>query len=123
MSVLLDGWYRDLADVYRVSPVTSGGVTRDERTRVIAGMPCRIYNSAKPGPAFTQTAANLTANDKLAADTNWDVRPGDELIITRGGSASRPELRYFAGMPQYYYDDLAGIDHQEIPIYHNERIR
>lgn len=125
MSDILNDWYTDSMDVFRVSNVKEGSITKKVRNQVLKNLPCRIYNSSKPGPTFTETTANLAGQDKLACDVQWDIRSGDELLITRGKTSdptgSRPPIRYFVGGIQYYYDNFADIDHQEMTITSEER--
>ena len=125
MSVLLNDWYTDSVDIYRVISSKDGGTTRDSRELVAANIPCRVYQSAAPGVTFGN-AADITGQDMLGCDTDVDIQRGDELIITRGAASNpkgtRPALRYFAGNQTYYYDDFADIDHQEIAITYEERV-
>lgn len=121
-SVFLNGWYTDTVDVYRVSPMKEGAVTAQEWEQVAAGLRCRVYTSQKNGLNPTDTAARVRATDKLACDNSADIRPGDRLMVTRGGALGRgkaPE-RYFAGTIQHYYDPTAGaatgLEHQEIGL-------
>ena len=78
-------WYTDLMDVWRNVDVLDGNLTRQERQKVLTGIPCRIYQSNNKPINMTQTAANVQQNDHLACDISVDIHAGDELIITRGG--------------------------------------
>ena len=50
-------WYTDQMDVYRVTEIKSGNLTRHERGLVLAGVPCRIYQSDNRAINMAQTAA------------------------------------------------------------------
>ena len=87
-------WYTDLMDIYRVTEVQDGALTRHEREQVAADIPCRIYQSDSKAVNMTQTAANVQQQDKLACDVSVDVRAGDELMIHRAddpGLCGRPD--------------------------------
>jgi len=118
-------WYTDLVDIYRVVDVQDGNLTKKERQPVATGVPCRIYQSAKPSPAMKSTAAEVQFSDRLLCAPDVDVRTGDELHVTRGANLPNPPARqaerYFAGAPTYY-DRPARLAHQEISIFQQERI-
>lgn len=116
-------------DVWRNVPVQDGSLTRQERQQVLAGIPCRIYQSDNKPINMTQTAANVQQNDHLACDVSVDVRAGDELIITRGGRLGKagPTIRAFAADPNLYYEPfgaiIPGLAHQEIRLLEQERVK
>lgn len=122
-------WYTDLMDVWRNTPAKDGNLTRQERQQVLAGIPCRIYQSDNKPINMTQTAANVQQNDHLACDVSVDVRAGDELIITRGGRLGKagPTIRAFAADPNLYYEPfgaiIPGLAHQEIRLLEQERVK
>ena len=115
-------WYTDLMDIYRVTEVQDGALTRHERQQVSADIPCRIYQSDSKALNMTQTAASIQQQDKLACDVSVDVRAGDELLIHRGKRIGKPgpEIRAFAGDPTLYYEPfgaiIPGLAHQEIRL-------
>ena len=41
-------WYTDTMDIWRVSEVKDGALTRHERKQVAAGIPCRVYQMGDP---------------------------------------------------------------------------
>lgn len=120
-------WYTDSVEVRRVQNVKVGGLTRKERVTVFENVPCRIYRSNDKPLATTQTASDVKQDAKLALANGWDIRAGDELLITRGGilGKSGPVERYFAGTPQAYYEPfgavIPGLAHQEIVLMQEER--
>ena len=121
-SIFERGWYTDTVDIYRVSPVLSGAITTQEWQQVAAGVKCRVYRSQINGLNPTDTAARTQSTDKLSCANGIDIRPGDQLMVTRGGalnSWNEPE-RYFAGSIQHFYDPLGGVvtglSHQEIGL-------
>lgn len=122
-------WYTDLMDIYRVTEVQDGALTRHERQQVAADIPCRIYQSDSKALNVTQTAANIQQQDKLACDVSVDVRAGDELLIHRGKRIGEPgpEIRAFAGDPMLYYEPFGAIipslAHQEIRLLQEERVK
>lgn len=122
-------WYTDLMDIYRVTEVQDGALTRHEREQVAADIPCRIYQSDSKAVSMTQTAANVQQQDKLACDVSVDVRAGDELMIHRGKRIGKPgpTIRAFAGDPTLYYEPfgaiIPGLAHQEIRLLQEERVK
>ncbi len=116
-------WYTDTVDVYRISPVSDGGMDRQERVKVNpAPIPCRVYHLEKGGPSMTSNAARERSLEKIACDLSADIRAGDELLVIRGGNLghkNKPE-RYFAGNPVSYYDPvggtLTGLQHKEVGL-------
>ena len=69
-------WYTDLVDIYRVESKTVGALTKQERVRVAADIPCRIYRSPAHSPKFSSPAAYSEEEDKLACDNQVDVQAG-----------------------------------------------
>ncbi len=122
-------WYTDQMDVYRVTEIKSGNLTRHERGLVLAGVPCRIYQSDNKPINMAQTAANIQESDHLACDISVDVRAGDELIVTRGKALGKtgPVVRAFAADPNLYYEPfgaiIPGLSHQEIRLLQQERVK
>lgn len=122
-------WYTDLTDVYRVTEVKEGNLTRQERLQALENIPCRIYQSDNKAINMTQTAANIQQEDKLACDISVDIRAGDELLITRGGKLGKsgPVIRAFAADPNLYYEPfgavIPGLSHQEIRLLQQERVK
>ena len=121
-------WYTDTMDVYRNVPAQDGALTRQERQQVLAGIPCRIYQSDNRPIRMSQTASSVSQNDHLACGISVDIRAGDELIITRGGRLGRPgpTIRAFASDPNLYYEPfgaiLPGLAHQEVRLMEQERV-
>lgn len=121
-------WYTDLMDIYRVVQDKSGSVVRNERQKVYAGIPCRIYMDSNPAPSMQRQAADFSNNMKIACRNDVDVRAGDELIITRGGRIGHTDekARAFAGEPHKYYEPYGAVmpqlEHQEVSLLQMERI-
>lgn len=122
-------WYTDTVDIYRVTDVADGALTRHERQLVAEGVPCRIYRSGDNPIRMSRQAASIQQTDKLACGLDADIRDGDELIITRGAKLGKPGpvTRAFAADPVYYYEPfgavIPGLDHQEIPLRQEERTK
>lgn len=116
-------------DVYRNVPVQDGALTRQERQQVLAGIPCRIYQSDSKPISMSQTAASVSQNDHLACDISADVRAGDELLITRGGRLGKPGpvIRAFAADPNLYFEPfgavIPGLSHMEVRLLQQERVK
>lgn len=121
-------WYTDTMDVWRNVTVQDGNLTRQERQKVLTGVPCRVYQSDNKPISMSQTASSVSQNDHLTCDISVDIRAGDELIITRGGKLGRPgpTIRAFASDPNLYYEPfgaiLPGLAHQEIRLMEQERV-
>lgn len=120
-------WYTDRMTIRRVKPAKDGALIRHERIQVAENVPCRIYRSGAHGPRMQSTAAYTESmDDKLACGNEVDVRPGDELIIRRGGGLGqiRQAIRAFAGEPVHYYEPfgavIPGLAHQEIALLQKE---
>lgn len=121
-------WYTDRMDVWRVTDVMDGSLTRKSREKVLSGVPCRIYQSDSKAIQMDQTAARLEQQDRLACGVEADVRAGDELYITRGAALGKagPVIRAFAADPNFYYEPfgavIPGLRHQEIRLLQQERV-
>lgn len=125
---LFDSWYTDLADVYRNVSVKTGGITKNKRTKIHEGIPCRIYSTPASSPSMQDTAARTSRDLTMSCAVGVDIKAGDELQITRGGAiriGGNP-VRYFAGEPQLFIDPvggaLTGLEHQEIGLLENNII-
>lgn len=122
-------WYTDTVDIYRVTDVADGALTRHERQLVAEGVPCRVYRSGDNPIRMSRQAASIQQTDKLACGLDADIRDGDELIITRGAKLGKPGpvTRAFAADPVYYYEPfgavIPGLAHQEIPLLQEERTK
>ena len=121
-------WYTDLMDIYRNVATLDGALTRHTRTKVYSDIPCRIYSPGSEAPNMKQDAADTGTVKKLACENSVDVKPGDELLITRGGRLGHTGfvIRAFAGDPEYYYEPfgavMPGLAHQELELKMMERI-
>lgn len=122
-------WYTDTVDVYRVQAVMDGSLTRHERVQILAGVPCRIYQSDNRAIQMSQEAASVRQEDRLACGVSVDIRAGDELLIHRGARQGKPgpTIRVFAGDPNLYYEPfgatIPGLAHQEIRLLQQERVK
>lgn len=127
-------WYTDRMDVYRVSSTQDGSLTRHERERILGDVRCRVFQLDGERLVPSQTAASagrggLSSGDLVQCANEVDIRPGDELRIRRGAGLGKttPELRAFAGEPNYYFEPfgavLPGLAHQEIPLMQEERVK
>lgn len=127
-------WYTDRMDVYRVSAVQDGALTRHTRAPVLEDVPCRVFQLDAERLSVSQDAAS--AGKRTVGQVDWvqcanevDIRTGDELRLRRGAALGRsaPEIRAFAGEPNYYFEPLGavlpGLAHQEIPLMQEERVK
>ena len=121
-------WYTDTVDIYRNTSSKTGNLTRNERTPVQTGVPCRIYQSDNQPVTMTQTAAYVNQADKLMLDNGVEILPGDELIIHRGALLGKEvaTIRAFAADANHYFEPFGavvpGLAHQEIRLKQQERI-
>ena len=122
-------WYTDTADVYRTTEKTEGKLTRKERALVLSGVPCRVYQDDAKAVNMTQASSDISQESMLACGKSADIRPGDELIIHRGGRLGKAvfDARVFAGEPHYYFEPFGavvpGLAHQEIKLLQQERVK
>lgn len=122
-------WYTDTMDIYRVSRVRDGSLTRHERVQVAAGVPCRMYQTDAARLSMAQTAASSQQKDWVQCGNEVDVQAGDELHIHRGAGLghSLPAARAFAADPNHFFEPfgavLPGLAHQEIPLVQEERVK
>lgn len=120
-------WYTDTVDVWRVVPEKVGNLTRNTRTELCAGIPCRIFSKHSPAPRMTETAAEIDHDDYMQCDNSADIKAGDELILHRGAKLGKDvRIRAFAGEPHYFYEPFGavapGLAHQEIALKDRERL-
>lgn len=124
-----ENWYTDSMSIFRNVPYKVGNIDKKKREELYTGIPCRIYSTKRNGPSWKETAATATATDKVACDVDVDLRAGDMLMIVRGGllGSNREPERYFAGLPQPFYDPvggvLSGLEHQEAVLLMDEVIK
>lgn len=129
INAFFSSWYTDTVDIYRTVNETTGNIDRKERKLLYEAVPCRIYSSQKNAPMMTDNVSMVNATDKLACDTDTDIKAGDELLVTRGGALGRSDIkeRYFAGEPQRYYDPvggaLTGLEHLEVGLLKQNIVR
>lgn len=126
---LFENWYTDTMSISRNVPCKVGNIDKKKREEVYKDIPCRVYSSKRNGPSMSDTAATATATDKVACDVSVDLKAGDMLMIVRGGllGSNREPERYFAGLPQPFYDPvggvLSGLEHQEAVLLMDEVIK
>jgi hypothetical protein len=125
--MVFSGWYTDSVDVYRVEDVADGYITKQKREKS-GTYACRIYRSQKSGPVFNSEAAKVVSQEVMAVELGTDIKPGDELIITRGGNLGETATsRYFAGDVMPYYEPVGGmfngLGHIEVGLLQEEVIK
>ncbi|MFR3729169.1 hypothetical protein [Lacrimispora sp.] len=126
---VFENWYTDSMSISRNVPYKVGNIDKKKREEVYKDVPCRVYSTKRNGPSWKETAATAAATDKIACDVSVDLKAGDMLMIVRGGRLGndREPERYFAGLPQLYYDPvggvLSGLEHQEAVLLMDEVIK
>ena len=126
---VLNRWYTDSMDVYRVVSITVGNIDKKERRLVLSNIPCRIYQTNLANAQMRTTSATTDAQDKISCGVNEDIQTGDELMVSRGKlvGINREPVRYFAGDIQYYYEPIGGLmpllQHQQIAIFGENRVK
>lgn len=122
-------WYTDTVDIWRVSEVKDGALTRHERKQIAAGIPCRVYQMGDGRIQMEPTAARVEQGHWLQCDNLVDIEAGDELLIHRGAGLGKEvkRIRAFASEPNHYFEPfgavLPGLAHQEIRLLQEERVR
>ncbi len=124
---VFNGWYTDKADVYRVEETVVNHIHKKERKKLYEAVPCRVYDSAKHGPSYTEREPKLTSGEKAAFKLGADIKSGDQLEITRGGAVGGTTVtRYFAGDVMPYYEPVGGafngLPHIEVGLLSEEII-
>lgn len=121
-------WFTDTVTVYRSTGELRGNLTKKERTLIYEDIPCRVYSDSNPAPTMSQTAAYLKGQSKIAMDNQYNIFPGDELIISRGGRIGQVNYltRGFAGDAHRHFEPFGAVmpqlAHQEITVMQEERI-
>lgn len=121
-------WYTDVVDVWRNQPITTNGLTTNKTVEMYKSIPCRIFQSSDKAIKFTQQASEINDEKYLACDNNVDIKPGDMLLITRGGALGKetPVMRCYAESPEYFFEPfdnaMPGLAHQEIRLLEQERV-
>jgi hypothetical protein len=122
-------WYTDTVDIWRVSEVKDGALTRHERRQIAAGIPCRLYQMDGSRLRMEQTAAGIEQSDWLQCGNEVDILAGDELLIHRGAGLGEhiPDIRAFASEPNRFFEPfgavLPGLAHQEVRLLQQERVK
>lgn len=122
-------WYTDTFDSYRVTATTVDGITKHERTKILSGVSCRVYNNPTPEPQMSEQAATVSAGNTLCCDVGTDIQSGDEIIVYRSANIRTEPVstdRYFAGKPNIYVEPFGGIianlEHMQVALYNEKRI-
>lgn len=129
MSIDLEhDWYTDLVDIYRETSYKLNGFTKQAYILMQSKVICRIFRNSQNRTQMTNTASETLPKDMLAVSVNVDIKPGDRLLVTRGGrlgSGQKPSV-YYAGDPAIYYEPFGQVmpklRHQEIPLGATRRI-
>lgn len=124
----LYGFYTDTFDSYRVVETVVDGIVKQERVKVLEGIPCRAYQNNTNAPNLNETAATTSWSNTLCCEIGADVQGGDEIIVHRGANVGKhvnPDEKYIAGPPNIYIEPIGNgfpnLDHMQIALT-NERI-
>lgn len=122
--MIFNGWYTDSVEVWRDTETVINYITTQARTKQ-GTHPCRVYKSDKSAPVMSDREARIRTYEKLACELGTDIKPGDELIVTRGGALGATKTtRYFAGEVMPYYEPVGGmfngLGHIEVGLLENE---
>lgn len=116
-------FYTDTFDTYRVIKSLENGITKQDRVKLLSGIPCRVYNNQTNQPNITDTAANISNSNTLCCELGYDIIGGDEIIVHRGANVERfvnPDERYIAGPPNIYVEPFGGcapnLEHMQIAL-------
>lgn len=121
-------WYTDTVDVYRNQATVVDGLTKHDRVIVYTALPCRVYQDSGAAVSMKREAAEISQTLKLALSNAYDIHPGDELIVHRGGGLGymTETTRAFAGDPHHHYEPFGAVmpqlSHQEITLLQQERV-
>lgn len=127
MIMVFSEWNTDKVEVYRTTMAKVGNITKPTRAKV-GEYRCRVYNSQKDAPIFTDRQPKAKSVEKLWVEIDCDIVSGDELMVTRGfyvgGSSS---TRYLAGDVVSYYEPVGGmfngLKHKEVAMLTDEVIQ
>lgn len=122
--MIFNGWYTDSVEVWRDTETVINFITTQARTKQ-GTHPCRVYKSDKSAPIMSDREARIRTYEKLACEVGTDIKPGDELIVTRGGALGQTQTtRYLAGEVMPYFEPVGnmfnGLAHMEVGLLENE---
>lgn len=124
----LYGFYTDQFDSYRVTKTVENGITKQDRVKVLEGIPCRAYQNATNSPNLNETAATVSKSNTLCCELGVDIQGGDEIIVHRGANVGKhinPPERYIAGPANTYVEPIGNgfpnLEHMQIALI-DERI-
>lgn len=108
---VLDNTYDSRVTVNRLADVKVGNATTQTRPPVYTDIPCRRSKTSLPVLNPANGAATVIDSEKLFLGPEWDIRVGDELLVTGPAGVPNPQTdRFFAGKPLRY------ASHQEIKL-------
>lgn len=123
-------FYTDTFDTYRVTKVIVNGITKQDRTPILSGIPCRVYQNNTNAPSLSETAATVGWSNTLMCELGYDIIAGDEVIVHRGANVGRhvnPDERYIAGPPNIYVEPFGGcspdLEHMQIALTDEQAIQ
>lgn len=119
----LFGFYTDKFESFRVQKTVVNGIVKQERVKVLDGIPCRAYQNGTNSPNLNDTAATVSYSNTLCCELGNDVQGGDEIIVYRGANVGKninPPERYIAGPANIYVEPIGNgfpnLDHMQIAL-------
>lgn len=111
VNAVLAATYDSRVTVSRLVDRKAGNVTTQTRPAVYTDIPCRRSKTSLSMLNPANGAATVIDGEKLFLTPEWDIRVGDELLVTGPAGVSNPQTdRFFAGKPRIY------ASHQEIKL-------
>lgn len=111
VKVVLAATYDSRVTVNRLVDALEGNATTQTRPPLYIDVPCRRSKTSLPVLNPANGAATVTDSEKLFLAPEWDIRVGDELLVTGPAGVPNPQTdRFFAGKPLRY------ASHQEIKL-------
>lgn len=121
--------YQDRFDVYRDVAHVEGGITKQERVKVVSDAWGRVYQNPTSSIQSEDTAAGIDKSNQLMCPINTDIRTGDEIIVFRLARIGDPVevTKYIAGNPNRYKSPFAGfqiktLEHLQVSLHNAERV-
>lgn len=111
IKTVLGSTYDSVVTVNRLTDGRTGNATTQTRPAVYTNTPCRRSKSHLSALNPTTGAATVNSVEVLFLGPEWNIKTGDELLVTGPIGAVNPGPdRYFAGKPIRY------ATHQEIKL-------
>lgn len=125
-----DTIYQDRFDVWRNNSHIEGGITKNERVKVVDGAWGRIYSNPTSSISMEDAAAGIDKSNQLMCPYETDIKTGDEIIVYRSARIRNPPVevvKYIAGNPNRYASPFGGailkeLEHLQVALFNAERV-